>query len=81
VRWYKKSGAVGHGILSFLVMFLFSHSATYFLVLNGDACFMLMNKLYYLPQIILFGLIAIFTIMPVNKVKREHKHQIVHHHV
>lgn len=37
-RLYAKSGIVGHVILSMLVMLMFSHSATYMLVLDGHYC-------------------------------------------
>jgi len=72
VKLYKKSGKIGHGVLSFLVLLLFCHSAVYFLLLDGPSCWRLLNKVYFIPQLIMFGLIIYFTIRPSHKAKKIH---------
>jgi hypothetical protein len=66
-RLYEKSGLTGHIILSMLVMLSWSHSATYFLVLESTYCWLLMKSVYFVPQIILIILTLIFSFMPVSR--------------
>jgi hypothetical protein len=66
-RLYQRSGIVGHVILSAMVMLMFSHSATYLLMLDGAYCLELMRSLYFAPQIILVGLTVVFTYLPVPR--------------
>jgi lysophospholipid acyltransferase len=66
---YNRSGIIGNIILANLVMFLFSHIATYFLILDTDSCWRLMKSLYFTPQIILVVLAVVFTFLPVPREK------------
>ncbi len=70
---YNKLGLVGNIILSTLVMLLFSHNATYFLVLQTEYCWLLMKSLYFIPQLILLGLALIFNLLPSPREKQSQK--------
>jgi len=72
-KLYKKAGIVGFVVLSFLVQLMFSHNATYFLILDGKSCLRLLSKVHYLPQIILILMVVLFTVLPVHKSKKPHK--------
>ncbi len=52
---------MGFIILSFLVQVLFSQNAVFFLVLHGPSNWKIANKLYFIPQIVLFALVLIFS--------------------
>jgi hypothetical protein len=72
-RLYNQSGLVGNIILSMLVMLMFSHSATYFLVLDPSSGWLLMKSLYFAPQLILIVLAVVFTFLPAPRQKQEKK--------
>ena len=61
-KLYKKSGKVGYFILSLLTLVSFSHCGAYFMVLKGSYCLQLLIKLKFIPQMLLFGVIAFFTV-------------------
>ena len=61
VKIYNKMGVLGYVLLSFLVQVLFSQNAVFFLVLHGPSNWKIVNKLYFIPQIALFALVAIFS--------------------
>lgn len=63
-RLYKASGIVGNIVLSALVMLIWSHNATYLLILDGHYCLQLMRSVYFVPQIILVALTVVFTVLP-----------------
>jgi hypothetical protein len=63
-RLYSKSGVIGHAVLSILVMLVWSHNATYLLMLDGDYCLELMRSLHFAPQILLAALTIVFTFLP-----------------
>lgn len=74
VKIYKKMGVAGTVILSFLVQFLFSHCAASFLILRGYYCIKLLMKIYFMPAVVLFVLITIFSIIrPPREPKGEKK--------
>lgn len=63
VKVYNRMGKVGTFLLSLLVQFLFSHCGAYFLILRGYYCIKLLNKLWYMPVIVLFILIIVFSVI------------------
>jgi hypothetical protein len=72
-KLYNKSGKVGEALLAMVVMLSFSHSATYFLVLERSAGWMFMKRVYFIPQICLVLLTVVFTVLPAEKTKKEGK--------
>lgn len=72
-RLYNKSGKIGEAVLAMIVMLSFSHSATYFLVLERSAGWMFMKRVYFIPQIGLILLTIIFTLLPSEKPKKVEK--------
>jgi hypothetical protein len=56
-----------------IVMLSFSHSATYFLVLERSAGWMFMKRVYFIPQIGLVLMTIIFTLLPAEKSKKNEK--------
>lgn len=68
-RLYAKSGILGHVILSIIVMLVWSHNATYMLMLDGAYCLQLMSSVYFAPQILLIVLTIVFTFLPAPREK------------
>lgn len=72
-RLYNQSGKIGEAVLAMIVMLSFSHSATYFLVLERSAGWMFMKRVCFIPQICLALLTIIFTLLPTEKSKKIEK--------
>ena len=62
-------GKVGHVLLALLVSFEFTHTAAYFLILEGDYCWKFMKSMYFVPEGAMLILIVIFTVLPKYKGK------------
>ena len=60
-RAYRSAGKLGNFVLSFLVQLLFTNNAAFFLILDGPSCVKLLLKLRFAPQIVLVGLIVLFS--------------------
>jgi lysophospholipid acyltransferase len=72
VSFYKKTGTAGKWALAFLVTLMFSHSATYFLVLSSRPNFNFMKAICFFPQIALFALLFVFMFLT-KKAKKDKK--------
>lgn len=70
-RAYEAMGKVGTALLAMLVTFEFSHNSTYFLILEGEYCWKFMERMYFVPEVALFVLIGIFSVLPVPKGKKQ----------
>jgi lysophospholipid acyltransferase len=66
-KLYEKSGLIGHVLLAVVVSFVFTHNATYFLILEGEYCWKFMTRMYFIPEGAMLLLIAIFTLLPRKK--------------
>jgi lysophospholipid acyltransferase len=69
-RLYAKLGKAGTVLLALIVTFEFSHNSTYFLILEGEYCWKFMQRMYFVPELGLLVLIAVFTFLPGKKKER-----------
>lgn len=72
VTFYQKTGKVGHWVLAFLATLLFSHLATYFLILDSRSNFNFMKGVWFFPQIAMVVLIFVFRFLT-KRAKRDKK--------
>jgi hypothetical protein len=66
-------GKFGYPFLSVAVQLLFSLNAAYFLVLDGPSCWRLMNRLYFIPIILVFALVGVFSFIRPPRDPKENK--------
>ena len=71
---YDSLGKAGPFITSIISNIFFSHNATFFYLLEASLCFKLMQKMYFLPQLLLFVFIVVLMVIPAPK-KKNHQHK------
>jgi hypothetical protein len=75
VKIYESLGQYKAVFLAIFVNILFCHNATYFLIIDGNACLRLLSQVYYIPQFILLGLIILFTILSSQSKQKKSKNK------
>lgn len=72
-KFYKRLGYFGNLILTFVVNLIFSHNASFFILLDYKLSFRLLEKVNYIPQTILITLAVTFTLLNMFRSKRPRK--------
>lgn len=72
-KFYKRLGFGGNLILTFIVNLIFSHNASFFILLDYKLSFRLLEKVNYIPQTILITLAITFTLLNMFRSKKPRK--------
>ena len=69
-KFYKGLGHFGNIGLTLVVNLVFSHNAAFFILLDYNFCFKLLERVNYIPQTILITLAVTFTVLNTARAKR-----------
>ena len=61
---YNKMGKAAPFVTVFTANWFFSHNAIFFYLLEAPLCIKFMQKMYFVPQILPFLLIILFSVLP-----------------